>query len=103
MSKNHKRARLHKTFSSDLAPRDHFTHSSNTPTRTRQVTTSMLAASDPTHTSSSFIEMDLEPFNHAPFDEVSVTEEDDPPDGVEVLTKAIRYINSVSNMLQFKL
>jgi hypothetical protein len=103
MSKNPKRARLQKTVASDIAPRECFTHSSHTPTRKRQITTSMLAPSHPTHTTSPLIEMDLDSGNPAPFDNLSVTQEVDPPAGVEVLTKARRYINSVSKMLLFKL
>jgi hypothetical protein len=63
----------------------------------------MSAPSAPTHTTSPLIEMDLETSNPAPFDVFSVTEEVDPPAGVEVLTKARRYINSVSKILLFKL
>ena len=103
MSKNSKRPRLQKTVASDIAPRDHFTHSSNTPTRTRQITTSMLAPSNPTQTTSPMIEMDLESStsNPASFDDFpgTASAEIDPPASVEVLTKARRYINSVSMIL----
>jgi hypothetical protein len=88
MSKKSKRPRLHKTVASDIAPRDHFTHTSNTPTRTRQITTSMLTPSDPTQTTGTSTLFEMYP--------ESSEAEVDPPAGVEILTKGRRYINSVS-------
>jgi hypothetical protein len=96
MARNNKRPRLQKTVAKDIAPRDLFTHSSNTSTRTRQITTSILAPSNPTHTTSSLLEMDLELSTPGPSVDFSETYEIDPPAGVEVFTKGRRYLNSVS-------
>lgn len=86
---------MQKTVASDIAPQattsHHFTHSSNTPTRTRHiVTTSHMEPSEPMITSSPLMRMDL-----SSIDDFPVSEENDPPAGVEVLTKPRRYVNSV--------
>ena len=91
MSKNSKRPRMQKTVQSDIAPLaiHQFTHSSNSSTRTRQiVTTARMEPPDPMNSSSPLIEMD-------PPDEFPLSGEVNPPAGVEVLTKAQRYVNSV--------
>ena len=98
MSKNSKRQRIQKTAASDIAPNDtrhQFTHSSNTPTHTCQVvTTSRADPLEPIHSPSDVLEMD-----QALFDDYPISQEDDPPAGVEVLTKGQRYLNSVKKIL----
>ena len=92
MSKNSKRPRLQKTVASDVVPSQQFTHSSNTSTRTRQIlTTAKLDLSEPTKTSP-LMEKDTDMFDDMPDPE---TYELDHPAGLEVLTKARRYVNSV--------
>jgi hypothetical protein len=94
MSKNpkkNKRPRLQTTAASDVGPTQQFTHSSNTSTRTRQIVTRAdFLASETTNMTSPRMEMDSDIFDQYP-----VTEEVDHPAGVEVLTKAKRYVNSV--------
>ena len=93
MSKNSKRPRLQTTVEGDIAPRRHFTHSSHTATRTRQIVTTVKL--EPTKTATPLIEMDPECLTPISFDECPVTAELDLPAGVEVLRKAQRYVNSV--------
>jgi hypothetical protein len=90
-----KRPRLQTTAASDIAsPATHqFTHSSNSSTRTRQIVTSArLESSEPITSPSPLIEM-----NSPSFDDIPVTEasELDLPAGIELRTKARRYVNSV--------
>jgi hypothetical protein len=92
MSKNSKRPRLQKTVASDIGPSQHFTHSSNTSTCTKQIlTTAKMDLSEPTKTSP-LIEKDTDMFDDMPDPETSVP---DHPAGLEVLKKARRYVNSV--------
>lgn len=84
---------MQKTVASDIAPRatNHFTHSSNTSTRTRQIVTeTRIEASESMNTPSPLVEMDP----HS-FDEFPISGELNPPAGVEVQTKARHYVNSV--------
>jgi hypothetical protein len=93
MTGKSKRPRLQTTVASDIAPRatQQFTHSSNTSTRTRQIVVSAaIHTSEDIDTPSPLIAMEapsLEDFH--------VSGEVDPPAGIEVLTKARRYVNSV--------
>jgi hypothetical protein len=85
-SKNSKRPRLQTTVASDITPKHQITHSSNTATRTRQImTTNEL---DPTNITAPIIDFSLYDF--------PATVELDVPAGVEIRTKAPRYINSAS-------
>ena len=92
MSKNSKRPRMQKTVASDIVPQAssrNFIHSSNTSTRTHQVVTTVrLDPAEPTP--SPQIEMTPPPFEDGP-----MSQELDPPAGVEVLKKPRRYLNSV--------
>lgn len=94
MSGKSKRPRLQTTVASDIAPQatsSQFTHSSNTSTRTRQVVTSaQLEPSKPITTPSPSIDI-----NPSFFEDLPVTGELDPPAGIELRTKAQRYVNSV--------
>jgi hypothetical protein len=89
--KNSKRPRLQTTRASDIAQNTHqFTHSSNTLTRTRQIVTSAeFVPSEPINSSPGMDmqsdELDLYP----------VPDEVEHPAGIEVLTRAPRYVNSV--------
>lgn len=99
--KNFKRPRLQSTRASDITQTHHFTHSSNTSTRTRQIMTSAeFVPSEPTtSTTSSPPGMEM-PSNVDDF--FLLPEEVDHPAGIEVLTKARRYVNSVWTILSFR-
>jgi hypothetical protein len=93
MSKNSKRPRLQTTLASDIAPRHQFTHSSNTSTRTKQIlTAATLDESEQINTTSPLIQMDSD---SAWSNDLPNAGEAELPAGIEVVTKASRYVNSV--------
>jgi hypothetical protein len=99
MTGKSKRPRLQTTAASDLAssatPRHQFTHSSNTSTRTRQIVTS--EPSQPPNTSTPSESPLIEMTSPTLDDHISGSgaTELDAPAGIELRTKARRYINSV--------
>lgn len=102
MSGRTKRPRLQTTTASDIASQAtrHFTHSSNTSTRTRQVLTS--APLEPTLTPLSLTEdSEMYPLSYDDIP-VTVTGEFDHPAGVEIKSKARRYVNSVKTLIQIR-
>ena len=90
-SRNAKRPRLQTTRASDITHTHQFTHSSNTSTRTRQIVTSTeILPSESTESSLPSMEIQSD---------FPVLEEGDHPAGLEVLTKARRYVNSVGTII----
>ena len=103
MTGKSKRPRLQTTAASDLIaspPSRQFTHSSNSSTRTRQIVTTARVESseiaEPSYTTPSHLNEMNSPTT---LDYIPDTDgmELDPPAGIELRTKARRYVNSVSS------
>ena len=99
MTGKSKRPRLQTTAASDLASSASrlFTHSSNSATRTRQIVTSARVGSSEISERSVSPSPLIEMNSPTMFDVIPETfaSELDPPAGIELRTKARRYVNSV--------